>query len=183
MKHRSGVPSFAGSAFLYFQEARGLCTCTHRGTRDPRNGVSVTMIRITSKISLDEKEIQESFVQSSGPGGQHVNKVSTAVQLRFDVKRSASLPEPVRQRLLEMAGSRLTREGVLLIVARRFRSQDKNRKDARERLVRLIRRAARKPRTRRATRPPSWSLKKRLEDKRKQSEKKRLRGTIRNPQR
>ena len=97
------------------------------------------MIRINARIELDEREIQEDFVRASGPGGQNVNKVSTAVQLRFDVARSPSLPEPVRARLIALAGHRLTQEGVLILSAERYRSQRRNRDDALERLIELIR--------------------------------------------
>lgn len=136
------------------------------------------MIRITSRIAIDEKEIEEEFIHSSGPGGQNVNKVATAVQLRFDVAHSASLPEEVRQRLTQLAGSRINSNGVLIIDARRFRSQERNRRDALERLVDLIRRATERPRTRRKTKPTPASRKKRLATKRHQSKIKRLRGPV-----
>ena len=115
----------------------------------------MTKIRITSAIALDETELEESFIQASGPGGQNVNKVATAVQLRFDVVRSPSLPEPVRQRLVGLAGRRLTQNGVLIILAQRFRSQERNREDARHRLAELIREAAIPPKVRIATRRPA----------------------------
>ena len=111
------------------------------------------MIRVTDHISIDEREIEESFVRSSGPGGQNVNKLATAVQLRFDVRGSPSLPAEVRARLERLAGTRMTREGVLIIVAQRHRTQARNREDALERLVELVRRAAVAPRLRRPTRP------------------------------
>ena len=133
------------------------------------------MIYITRNIHLDEKEIHEDFVRASGPGGQNVNKVSTAVQLRFDVQGSPSLPEEVRQRLLKIAGHRLTADGVLIIAARRFRYQERNRQDALERLKELIRRAAQQPRVRRKTQPTKQSKIKRLESKRHHAEKKKLR--------
>ncbi|MCG2766854.1 MAG: aminoacyl-tRNA hydrolase [Anaerolineae bacterium] len=136
------------------------------------------MIRITDTIAIEESELQEEFVRASGPGGQNVNKVATAVQLRFDVTNSPSLPEDVRCRLIRLAGSRLTEEGVLIINARRFRSQDRNRQDAIERLVELIQRAAEKPKVRRATRPSRASKARRLESKRRRSEAKRLRRSI-----
>jgi len=115
------------------------------------------MIPIDSDIALDEAEIEESFIQASGPGGQNVNKVASAVQLRFDIERSPSLSEPVRQRLRRLAGKRATEDGVLVIMAQRFRSQARNREDALDRLVALIRRAAEPPRPRRPTRPTSGS--------------------------
>ncbi|UCD80933.1 MAG: aminoacyl-tRNA hydrolase, partial [Desulfobacterales bacterium] len=106
------------------------------------------MIRVNQNIVLDESEIQEEFVRASGPGGQNVNRVATAVQLRFDIVNSASLPEDVRRRLLRLGGSRITRDGVLIIDARRFRTQERNRKDALERLIELVRKAAEKPKPR-----------------------------------
>ena len=133
------------------------------------------MIRINPQIELDEREIQEDFVRASGPGGQNVNKVSTAVQLRFDVARSPSLPEPVRARLAILAGRRLTRDGVLIIEAERYRSQRRNRDDALERLIELIREACEVDKPRRPTRPTLASKKRRLESKQRQGETKKLR--------
>ncbi|MEJ2168226.1 MAG: alternative ribosome rescue aminoacyl-tRNA hydrolase ArfB [Desulfobacterales bacterium] len=127
------------------------------------------MIQVNEHIVLDENEIQEEFVRSSGPGGQNVNRVATAVQLRFDIANSASLPEDVRRRLLRLGGSRVTRDGILIIDARRFRTQEQNRKDARERLIGLVKRAAEKPKPRRRTRPTAASRRKRLEEKRRRS--------------
>ena len=137
------------------------------------------MIEITPEISIDESEVGESFVRASGPGGQNVNKVATAVQLRFDVRRSPSLPEAVKTRLERLAGARLTTEGVLLITARAYRTQERNRQDALDRLAELIRRAAVPPVPRRPTRPTKASRQRRLEAKGKRSEVKRLRGDVR----
>jgi ribosome-associated protein len=136
------------------------------------------MIQITPAIALDENEITLEFVRASGPGGQNVNKVATAVQLRFDAARSPSLPEDVRARLLAQAAGQITGEGVLVIDARRFRSQARNREDAFERLAELVRRAAVPPKPRRPTRTPAAAKKKRLESKRRQGERKRLRREI-----
>lgn len=128
------------------------------------------MIWITDQLSLGESEIQYEFVRAAGPGGQNVNKVATAVQLRFDVAHSPSLPEEVRQRLTRLAGKRLTAEGVLIIEARRFRTQEQNRQDALDRLTGLIRRAAEPPKPRRQTRPTAASQQRRLAGKRRRSE-------------
>jgi ribosome-associated protein len=133
------------------------------------------MIRVNAQIELDEREIQEDFVRASGPGGQNVNKVSTAVQLRFDVARSPSLPEPVRARLVVLAGRRLTHDGVLIIEAERYRSQRRNRDDALERLLALIREACEVDKPRRPTRPTLASKKRRLDSKQRRGETKKLR--------
>jgi ribosome-associated protein len=133
------------------------------------------MIRITHRIAIDEKELDESFVRSSGPGGQNVNKVETAVQLRFDVRNSPSLPEGVRMRLEKLAGRRLTLDGVLVIFSQEHRSQERNRADALEKLVSLIREAVIPPTIRRATRPTLGSKKRRLEAKGQRSDVKSLR--------
>ncbi|GIK81632.1 MAG: alternative ribosome rescue aminoacyl-tRNA hydrolase ArfB [Pseudorhodoplanes sp.] len=134
------------------------------------------MIRVTDHISLDDDELQESFVRSSGPGGQNVNKLSTAVQLRFDVRRSRSLPNDVAIRLMRIAGSRLTKDGVLVITAQSHRTQERNREDARERLFAMIREAAVKPIPRRATKPTQASRLKRVEGKKIRSNIKKMRG-------
>jgi ribosome-associated protein len=123
------------------------------------------MIRVTPHIAIDESEIAESFVRSSGPGGQNVNKLATAVQLRFDVRGSRSLPDDVRARLERLAGTRLTRDGVLVIIAQRHRTQVRNRADALDRLLDLIRDAAVPPRPRRPTRPPAGSRARRVDEK------------------
>jgi ribosome-associated protein len=123
------------------------------------------LIEVTPEIALDERELEESFIRASGPGGQNVNKVATAVQLRFDVRRSPSLPDAVRARLEKLAGSRLTNEGVLVLTAQRFRSQERNRADALESLLALIRKAAVPPVRRRKTRPTLASRERRLDAK------------------
>jgi ribosome-associated protein len=125
------------------------------------------MIHITDSIIIDEKEIQEDFIHASGPGGQNVNKVATAVQLRFDVRNSPSLPGDIRERLVRLAGRRITGEGTLIIKAGRFRTQDRNRQDAINRLVDLIRKASIIPKTRRKTKPTLSSRKRRMEEKRR----------------
>ena len=127
------------------------------------------MIRVTDQIQIDESEIEESFVRSSGPGGQNVNKVSSAVQLRFDARNSPSLPDDVRRRLERLAGRRLTNDGVIVLIAQTHRSQERNRAEAVERLVELIRAASIRPKPRRATRPTLASKKRRLESKTKRA--------------
>jgi ribosome-associated protein len=127
------------------------------------------MIRITDDIAIDEREIEESFIRASGPGGQNVNKLSTAVQLRFDARRSPSLPNDVSTRLQRLAGSRLTKDGVLVITAQRHRTQERNRDDALARLIDLIRQAAVPPTPRRATRPTAASRARRLQGKKRRS--------------
>jgi ribosome-associated protein len=133
------------------------------------------MIRITPHISIDERELEERFIRASGPGGQNVNKLSSAVQLRFDVRHSPSLPDDVRARLERLAGRRLTREGVLVIIAQRHRTQERNRADALERLTELIQRAAVAPVPRRPTKPTKSSRERRLESKKRRSSIKGLR--------
>jgi ribosome-associated protein len=134
------------------------------------------MIQITDAIALDEREIEESFVRASGPGGQNVNKVSSAVRLRFDVRRSPSLPHDVRTRLERLAGNRLTSEGVLVINAQRHRTQERNRADALERLVALVREAAVPPVPRRETKVPRGERRRRREHKRRRGALKKLRA-------
>ena len=133
------------------------------------------MITITDEIKIDENELQFDFIRSSGPGGQNVNKVSSGVQLHFDLINSPSLPEEVRKRLLHQARKRITKDGILVIEAKQFRTQDQNRQAAIERLIELIRTASRKPKIRKRTKPSQAAKRKRLEDKRHRSQVKRLR--------
>lgn len=136
------------------------------------------MIRVNSTISIDENEIQEEFVRSSGPGGQNVNKVASAVQIRFDAAGTGSLPEEVRRRLMSIAGEKINKDGMLIIDARRFRSQKANREDAVNRLVELIRKAAVRPRIRRKTKPTLASKNRRLESKKLRTKIKKLRRPV-----
>ena len=127
------------------------------------------MISITPTISLDESELIEEFIRASGPGGQNVNKVATAVQLRFDARHSPSLPDDVRARLMRLAGKRVNADGVLMIEASSYRTQEQNRADARARLIALIRQAAVKPKTRRKTLPARAAKQKRLDSKKRRA--------------
>ncbi len=136
------------------------------------------MIHITRNIVLDEREVREEFVRASGPGGQNVNKVATAVQLRFDAANSPALTDEIRARLARLAGRRMTDDGVLIITAQRFRTQNRNRQDAMDRLVELIRGAAEPPKRRRKTKPPPASKERRLEGKRRRSQTKQLRRSV-----
>lgn len=136
------------------------------------------MIRITPTIEIDPAEIHEKFIRASGPGGQNVNKVATAVQLRFNVKNSPSLPPDVRLRLLRLGGQRITQRGILIIDARRYRTRQRNRLDALDRLTDLIRRAARKPKPRRKTKPTLASRQRRLDAKKRRGRLKALRSLV-----
>jgi ribosome-associated protein len=136
------------------------------------------LLQITPTVALDESELEERFVRASGPGGQNVNKVATAVQLRFDVERSTALSDDVRARLRALAGSRMTTDGVLVIDARRHRTQAQNRDDARQRLAELVRQALVKPKKRRKTKPTQLAVERRIESKKKRSNTKRNRGRV-----
>lgn len=137
----------------------------------------MAQIQITPNLAIDEHEIVEQFVQASGPGGQNVNKVATAVQIRFDVRHSPSLNDDIRTRLKHLAGRRMNKDGILVITARRFRTQERNRADARQRLVELLRRSAAAQKPRKQTRPSKAEKLRRLEDKAARSRLKRMRTT------
>jgi ribosome-associated protein len=143
--------------------------------RRPNPAYTEGMIRVTGAIAIGEEEIHQEFIRASGPGGQNVNKVATAVQLRFDVAHSPSLPEDVRERLTRLAGKRMTKEGYLIIDARRFRTQEQNRQDSVARLVGLIRQAAQRPQIRKKTKPTLASKERRLESKHRRGKIKYLR--------
>jgi ribosome-associated protein len=135
----------------------------------------MALIQITNRLAIDERELEENFIQASGPGGQNVNKVATAVQLRFDARNSPSLPPEVRARLWKLAGRRLTLDGVLVIVAREHRTQERNRAAARQKLIELLKAATVQPRARKPTKPSRASKEKRLESKTRRSGVKKLR--------
>ena len=134
------------------------------------------MIRINDLISLDEDELEFSFIRASGPGGQNVNKVSSAAQLRFDVQGSASIPDDIKDKLISLAGARATKEGVIVITADRLRTQERNREDAIDRLVELVKQAAHKPKPRKKTKPTKASKEKRLDSKTRHGRLKARRG-------
>ncbi len=136
------------------------------------------MIEVTPTLKIEESEIQLDFIRASGPGGQNVNKVSSSVQLRFDVRNSPSLDPDVKERLIKLAGSRMTDEGILIIEAKRYRSQDQNRFDAIQRLINLIQKALEKPKIRRATRPSLTAKAARVGDKKKHGDIKRTRRRV-----
>ena len=136
------------------------------------------MLQITSSISIPDSELTFTFVRSSGPGGQNVNKVATAAQLRFDVRNSPSLPVDIKERLIKLAGTRMTQDGMLVIEAKRHRTQEQNRADALLRLTGLLEKAARRPRVRHATRPSQAARVKRIESKKKRGAVKKQRQSI-----
>src|SRR5215203_5338403 len=136
------------------------------------------MLEVTPTIAIDESELSERFVRASGPGGQNVNKVATAVELKFDVANSSTIGEDVKARLRAIAGSRMSADGMLTIDARRYRTQPQNREDARERLAELVRQALVKPRRRRKTRPTKSSVERRIQTKQKRGQTKRARGGV-----
>ena len=149
--------------------------CTNRKSLNEAQGLfagatTLALLYIAPNIWMDEREIREEFVRSSGPGGQNVNKVATAVKLRFDALRSPALPDEVKKRLIRLAGKKMNRKGELIIDARRFRTQEQNRKDAMDRLIGLVRKAVQKPKPRLKTKPTSASRERRLEAKHKRSD-------------
>jgi ribosome-associated protein len=133
------------------------------------------MLEITSSLSIDERELTFEYIRASGPGGQNVNKVATAVQLRFDV-RASSLPEDIKERLIHLAGKRITNDGILVIEAKRFRTQEQNRFDATDRFVELVKKSTVKPKARRKTKPTAASQEKRLQSKKQRSKIKQVRA-------
>ena len=141
-------------------------------------GYSLSMIVVTPEITLDESDIEEEFIRASGPGGQHVNKVSSAVQLRFNINTCQCLTTTIKTRLIAITGSSTTEAGILIITARRFRSQERNRQEARDRLINLIKRSLEKPKPRKKTKPSFASRRKRLESKRHRAKTKRSRGKV-----
>lgn len=135
------------------------------------------MIEVTASVRINESELHFDFIRAAGPGGQNVNKVASAVQLRFDILNSASLEQEIKERLTKIAGSHVTEEGILIIVARRYRSQEQNREDAVQRLIALIQKAAQKPKPRQRTKPNKAAREARLAEKKRRSAVKHLRGT------
>jgi len=136
------------------------------------------MLEITPDLLIDDGELHFDYIRASGPGGQNINKSSTAVQLRFDVVRSNSLPEDVRKRMLTLAGKRVTADGILVIDARRFRTQEQNRQDATDRFAEFVRRAVEKPKVRKPTHPGATARQRRLDSKKRRAKIKRLRGPL-----